>query len=288
MAPATGMEASSDQHWLLGEPGWWNLGDTLPPDFRPGELAPPESWVSSTPRIGNFGWIRQRFRPLAWPLLMPMSWSPLFLLATALPLAFPGRTPNDQAISFGLFAIAWALVLLPLILGRNAQPMSNNSIPALPVDWFSLALGAALFSLHILLDPWLGWISYALFWIAYIRTVQKVQDAMITPSARLLLPIVTEDWNSDLPDSWESRSKHWVSDTIARASCDDGHLVIAGTSRGGSDFLALAFVHRSGFVQDPFHDTLSGNRKLAVVLAEPLPITGTQWPSKFIVSSEEE
>jgi hypothetical protein len=145
-----------------------------------------------------------------------------------------------------------------------------------------------LFLLHILLDPWLGWISYALFWIAYIRTVQKVQDVMITPSARFLLPIVAKDWNIDLPDSWKSRSKRWVSDTIARASCDDGHLVIAGTSRGDSDFLALAFVHRSGFVQDPFHVTLSGNRKLAAVLAEPLPITGTQWPSKFIVSLEEE
>ena len=282
------MEASSDQHWLLGESGWWDLGDVLPPDFRPGELAPPESWVSSTPRIGNFGWIRQRFRPLAWPLLRPIAWSPMFLVATALPLAFPGRTPNDQSLAFALFVMAWALVLLPLILARNAQPMSNNSISALPVDWPPLALGAALFPLHILIDSRLGWASYVLFLIAYIRTVQKVQDAMTTPSARFLLPIVTEDWNSDLPDSWEALSKQWVRGTIARASCDDGHLVIAGTSRGGSDFLALGFVHRSGFVQDPFHYTLAGNRKLADVLADPLPITGTQWPRRFIVPLEEE
>ena len=288
MAPATTMEAGSDQHWLLGEPSWWKRGDSTPPDFRPGELAPPESWVSSTPRIGNFGWIRQRFRPLAWPLLRPMAWSPMFLVATAMPLAFPGLTSNDQYLAILLFLTTWALVLIPLILARNAQPMSNNSILALPVDWVSLALGSALFPMHILFDPRIGWVSYALFWIAYLRTVQKVQDVMVTPPARLLLPMETEDWGGDLPDPWEILSKHWSRDTIARAECDSGHLVIAGTAKGGSDFLSMTFVHRSGFVQDPFHETLSANRGLVAVLAQPIPITGTQWPERFIVPSEEE
>ncbi len=288
MAPATTMEAGSDQHWLLGEPSWWNGEDSTPPDFRSGELAPPESWVSSTPRIGNFGWIRQRIRPLAWPLLRPMAWSPVFLVATAIPLAFPGLTSNDQYLAILLFLAAWALVFIPLIFARNAQPMSNNSIPALPVDWLSLALGSTLFLMHIPFDPRIGWASYALFWIAYLRTVLKVQDVMVTPPARLLLPMETEDWDGDFPGPWEILSKHWSRDIIARAECDGGHLVIAGTARGGSDFLSMTFVHHSGFVQDPFHETLSDNRGLMAVLAQPLPITGTQWPERFIVPSEEE
>ena len=288
MAPATTMEAGSDQRWLLGEPSWWNRGYSIPPDFRPGELAPPESWVSSTPRIGNFGWIRQRFRPLARPLLRPMAWAPMFLVATAMPLALPGLTTNDQTLAITLFLTAWALVIIPLILARNAQPMSNNSIHELPVDWISLALGSALFPMHTLFDPRIGWFSYALFWIAYLRTVRKVQDAMVTPPARFLLPIETEDWTGDLPGPWEVLSKHWGRKTIARAECDDGHVAIAGTTTGDSDFLSLTFVHRSGFVQDPFHETLSGNRGLVSALAQPLPITGKQWPGRFIVSLEEE
>ena len=288
MAPPATMEASLDRYWLLGEPGWWNLGKEMPPDFRPGELAPPETWVSSTPRIGNLGWIRQRLRPLAWPLLRPMAWAPTFLVATAIPLAFSGRTPNDQAIALALFALTWVLIVMPLILARNVQPTSSGTTLSLPVDWMSLGLGAALFPLHLLVDPRLGWASYAMFWIAYIRTVFMVQETMKTPPARFLLPIDTEDWSGEMSESWEVLSEIWARREIARAPCGNGNLVVSGVSRGEDDFLALTLVHKSGFVLDPFHESLDGDYKLAELLTMPLVINGKQWPNRFVLSSEEE
>ena len=58
------MEAQKDKNWLSGNPKWWGIDKKFPPDYIKGELSPPESWVSSTPKIGNFGWIRQRYKPL--------------------------------------------------------------------------------------------------------------------------------------------------------------------------------------------------------------------------------
>lgn len=282
------MEASLDRHWLLGEPGWWGMGDGLPPDFRPGELAPPEGWISSTPRIGNFGWVRQRMRPLAWSLLRPLAWAPFFLLLTALPLAFPGRTPNDQVFALSSFSLAWGLIFLPLIFSRNSQPMSDGSIFSLPVDWISLSLASALFPLHVLLDSRIGWISYLLFWVAYMRTVGLVQESMRTPPARFLLPMKREDWSGGLSEPWEVKSDKWRRGVLALVECEQGRLVISGTSRGKDDFLSMAFVHKSGFVQDPFHETKSSDAILSSILTAPIPLVGMEWPTRFVFPQEEE
>ena len=280
------MEASRDGQWLLGEPGWWNLGKEMPADFRAGELAPPEGWVSSTPRVGNFGWIRQRYRPLAWSLLRPMAWAPVFLVATAFPLAFSGLSPNNQGVSLALFASAWALVIIPLLMARNAQPMSDGSILSLPVDWISLGMGAALFPFHILVDARLGWASYSLFWIAYIRTVLRVQEVMKTPPGRFMLPVNPEDWGSEMPEPWELLSESWARRPIASARCSSGRLVMSGVSRGGEEFLALALIHDTGFVLDPFHESLRWDVQLSKLLEKAPPIIGREWPKSFVFSSE--
>ena len=282
------MEAREDRHWLLGEPGWWGVEEGLPPDFRNGELPPPERWVSTTPRVGNFGWCRQRLRPLAWPLLRPMAWAPLFLATSAVPLALPGRTPFDQALALGLFAISWSLVVLPLLFARNSQPMSEGSFLSLPIDTTSLALAAAVFPLHVYYHPVIGWLSYALFWLAYFRTVMLVQRAMLVPPARFLLPVEPVDWDSALPPPWEGKSSSWARNELASAPTRNGRLVIAGATRSGQDFLSLAFVHHSGFVQDPFHEGHDGSSGVPGALESPIPLVGLQWPSIFIAPSEEE
>ena len=282
------MEANSDRHFLLGEPGWWNNPDELPPDFRSGELPPPLPWTSTTPRVGNFGWCRQRLRPLVWPLLRPMAWAPLFLLLTAIPLLLPGRTPDDQITSLLLFSISWCLVILPLIFARNAQPVSEDSLLSLPVDWPSLAFASALFPMHLTIDPRLGWISYAIYWVAYFRTVQFVQAAMLTPPARFLLPVEPEDWPGGLKKPWKISSESWSRKKLASVDLQNGRATISGFSRSGHDFLSLTFVHKSGFIQDPFHDTSPGGSELSELLVEPLDIVGRQWPSSLIISSEEE
>ena len=282
------MEASLDRHWLLGEPGWWKNSGALPPDFRAGELPPPLPWVSTTPRVGNFGWCRQRMRPLVWPLLRPLAWAPLFLFLSAIPLALPGRTPNDQITSMFFFSISWGLVFLPILFARNAQPMSSESLLSLPVDWASLALASAIFPLHLSIDPRIGWLSYAIYWVAYVRTVQLVQAAMMTPPARFLLPIEPDDWSGELGPPWEISSTKWSRKRLASVDLPNGAVVLSGSSRSGHDFLSLAFVHRSGFVQDPFHERSIAESGLAELLAHPLEVVGREWPASLLPSPEEE
>ena len=282
------MEASLDRNWLLGDPGWWNLQGEPAPDFMPGELAPPLEWVSTTPRVGNFGWCRQRLRPLAWPLLRPLAWAPFFLLLAIVPLAFPGRTPDDQVLSAIFFSVAWGLVFLPILFSRNSQPMSDNSLLSLPLDWNSLAIASILFSLHILVDVRFGWLSYGIFWLAYIRTIQLVQAAMMTPPARFLLPVEPEDWEGSLEGPWVVSSAKWSRNLIASADFSNGKLTLTGSSRSGQDFLALAFIHKSGFVHDPFHERSSDEPGLSELLSAPMPVIGRAWPDKFLQFSEEE
>ncbi len=282
------MEASLDRNWLLGDPGWWNLQGEQAPDFMPGELAPPLEWVSTTPRVGNFGWCRQRLRPLAWQLLRPLAWAPFFLLLAIVPLAFPGRTPDDQVLSAIFFSVAWGLVFLPILFSRNSQPMSDNSLLSLPLDWNSLAIASILFSLHILVDVRFGWLSYGIFWLAYIRTIQLVQAAMMTPPARFLLPVEPEDWEGSLEGPWVVSSAKWSRNLIASADFSNGKLTLTGSSRSGQDFLALAFIHKSGFVHDPFHERSSDEPGLSELLSTPVPVIGRAWPEKFLQFSEEE
>ena len=277
-----------DRHWLLGEPGWWKNSGALPPDFRAGELPPPLPWVSTTPRVGNFGWCRQRMRPLVWPLLRPLAWAPLFLFLSAIPLALPGRTPNDQITSMFFFSISWGLVFLPILFARNAQPMSSEALLSLPVDWASLALASAIFPLHLSIDPRIGWLSYAMYWVAYVRTVQLVQAAMMTPPARFLLPIEPDDWSGELGPPWEISSTKWSRKRLASVDLPNGAVVLSGSSRSGHDFLSLAFVHRSGFVQDPFHERSIAESGLAELLAHPLEVVGREWPASLLPSPEEE
>ena len=282
------MEASLDRNWLLGDPDWWNLQGEPAPDFMPGELAPPLEWVSTTPRVGNFGWCRQRLRPLAWSLLRPLAWAPFFLLLAIVPLAFPGRTPDDQVLSAIFFSVAWGLVFLPILFSRNSQPMSDNSLLSLPLDWNSLAIASILFSLHILVDVRFGWLSYGIFWLAYIRTIQLVQAAMMTPPARFLLPVEPEDWEGSLEGPWVVSSAKWSRNLIASADFSNGKLTLTGSSRSGQDFLALAFIHKSGFVHDPFHERSSDEPGLSELLSTPVPVIGRAWPAKFLQFSEEE
>ena len=254
----------------------------------PGEDSPPMEWVSTTPSVGNFGWCRQRLRPLAWPLLRPLAWAPLFLLLSAIPLAIPGRTPDDQTVSAFFFLLAWGLVILPLLFSRNSQPMSGRSVLSLPVDWASLMIAFVLFALHIVIDPRLGWFSYGLFWLAYFRTIQLVQNSMMASPSRFLLPVLPEDWEGGLDYPWIVSSDRWSRNRMASARLENGELVLCGSSRSGQDFLSLAFVHKSGFVLDPFHERMSKEPGLSELLSKPLPIVGREWPARFLQFSEEE
>ena len=75
---------------------------------------------------------------------------------------------------------------------------------------------------------------------------------------------------------------------MASVRLENGELVLCGSSRSGQDFLSLAFVHKSGFVLDPFHERMSEEPGLSELLSKPLPIVGREWPVRFLQFSEEE
>ena len=286
------MEQGLDGDWLLGESRWWKLSQGgKPPDLRAGEASPPDTWASSFPRKGGRGWIRQRHKPVSSSILLPLAWSPFFLAMTAVPLVFPDRVPYDREVAASLFAISWLLILTPLYMARNNQSMSDDGLFSLPFDWRTFVLAALLFPLHILWDPLLGWISYALFWLAWLRSIGLIQDILSTPPARWLLPIETSGWSSSnlLGPRWEVISENWTTGPMAIARCEHGHLSIGGVSRDGIRFLGLTLVHRSGFVQDPFFESKASHSEVQRILSRP-PVEqeGLEWPKRLIVPDEEE
>nr|AIF24592.1 hypothetical protein [uncultured marine group II/III euryarchaeote SAT1000_34_C08] len=286
------MEQGLDGDWLLGESRWWKLSQgEKPPDLRAGEASPPDTWGSSSPRKGGRGWIRQRHKPVSSSILLPLAWSPFFLAMTAAPLVFPDKVPYDREVAASLFAISWLLILIPLYMARNDQSMSDDGLFSLPFDWRTFVLAALLFPLHILWDPLLGWISYALFWLAWLRSIGLIQDILSTPPARWLLPIETSGWSSSnlLGPRWEVISENWTTGPMAIARCEHGHLSIGGVSRDGIRFLGLTLVHRSGFVQDPFFESKASHSEVQRILSRP-PVEqeGLEWPKRLIVPDEEE
>jgi len=285
---AHSMEKGQDHQWLAGEPRWWRLpDDASQPDVRKGEASPPESWRSTTPKDGGRGWARQRLKPIVSSILIPLAWSPLFLFLAVVPLALPGRLPaDDQSVAALFFALTWVLVLVPLYLARSNQPMSEGGVLSLPFDWATFVVAAVAFSLHILVNPMLGWISYALFWVAWVRTFRRIEQILQIPAARWLLPIDQSGWNSSsmLPPEWQVISENWTTGSIARVDCEYGHLSIAGVSRGSDRFLALALLDGAGFVHDPFSDGPVGEALAGVLLSQP-PVSnpGLEWPERLLV-----
>ena len=286
------MEQGPDGDWLLGESRWWKLSqDEKPPDLRAGETSPPDTWASSSPRKGGRGWIRQRHKPASSSILIPLAWSPFFLAMTVFPLVFPDRVPYDREVAASLFAISWLLILVPLYMARNDQSMSDDGLFSLPLDWRTFVLAALLFPLHILWDPLIGWISYALFWLTWLRSIGLIQDILSTPPARWLLPIETSGWSSSnlLVSNWDVISENWTTGPMAIARCEHGHLSIGGVSRDDIRFLGLTFVHQSGFVQDPFFETKAADMEFQRILSRP-PVEqdGQEWPTGLIVPDEDE
>ena len=312
------MEARLDSEWLLGEAKWWPstagkkavrahgvfgavLEEAIPsepvPDLRIDEVNPPTAWQHTTPRIGGNGWIRQRLKHPATLLLFPFAWSAFFLLTTIIPLLFPGRTFDDQTAAAVMFSIAWALLLIPLYMVRSKQPTAQrypNTIRLHPFDLTTFSTAILFFLLHIIIDVRLGWISYALFWIAWSRTVASTGRTFESGAVRWLLPVDVLGWSTstELCAGWTAECEGWRNGPLAHLDAEFSRgwsARLFGVNRSGHHFLALVMLDRNGFLFDPFAARLITNPALIESFGKPPVSTrGLAWPERFLQLVEEE
>ena len=270
------MQASQDHLWLSGKAEW--KGGAKQSSEGTSDL--PESWHTPSEKSST-GWLRQTLRPVGIKILFPLAWAPFFLLITAVPLALPNRTPiDDQIAAASFFALSWLLILIPLYLIRYSQPTDVVSIRTLPFDWITFALASTVFGLHLSIHPAFGWLSYALFWLAWFRSYTMIRDVVTSPAGRWLLPVDSSDWKSSehIREGWHIKSEFWTSGPIAVLNIDSGQITLTGVSRGNDRFVSISLIGTSGFVHDPFADPSSRAK-----LSEPQVMSlGLDWPSRLL------
>ena len=274
------MEAGQDHLWLSGESSW--VGSRKQPSGNEANSDLPELWQTPSGELGK-GWLRQTLKPVASSILLPLAWSPFFLVLTAVPLALPDRTPvDDQMSAAAFFTLSWLLILVPLYLIRSSQPTHVGSFHTLPFDWPSFTFASLVFGLHVLIHPALGWVSYGLFWLTWMRTYVRIREVIMMPAGRWLLPVKSSDWRTsdDLLDGWEVVSEFWTSGPIAHLNLEGKRITLSGASRGDHRFVAMALIGTTGFVHDPFADS-----SIYIALSEPqVVISGLDWPSALLTS----
>ena len=149
-----------------------------------------------------------------------------------------------------------------------------------------------IFTLHIIIDPRLGWISYLCFLYSWGLTISNLAHSVKPPSGRWLLPIKVEDVPLGiLADGWERESKVFRNGPIASWSetLDDYSADLVGISHGEHRFITFVLRHRSGLIHDIFTSNFVVNKLFAEIISKPpLTISGDAWPSNFIINFEEE
>ena len=284
------MEAHGDRNWLRGDPVWWGLETKQkPPLIRNLEISIP-SGMGAPSSEHRFGWARQRMRPLAWSILKPVAWSPFFLISSIFPLVFTGNTPDDQFVSGALFVISWTLLIVPVSNARNAQPTSSDNFLILPIDWALLSLGCLLFLAHIYYSPLLGWVAYAVFLTAFLRSIMMISEVFSIPPARIMSPLEKSSWDSRaLPERWEINSRSWSKGKISSTPIGEGKLVLYGHTRQYTDFISISYICKFGFVKDCLFESHPHSDEIIAVLEElQFDFSQVEWPIELIAFDEEE
>ena len=284
------MEAHVDRNWLRGDPVWWGLETKQkPPLIRNLEISIP-SGMGAPSSEHRFGWARQRMRPLAWSILKPVAWSPFFLISSIFPLVFTGNTPDDQFVSGALFVISWTLLIVPVSNARNAQPTSSDNFLILPIDWALLSLGCLLFLAHIYYSPFRGWVAYAVFLTAFLRSIMMISEVFSIPPARIMSPLEKSSWDSRaLPERWEINSRSWSKGKISSTPIGEGKLVLYGHTRQYTDFISISYICKFGFVQDCLFESHPHSDEIIAVLEElQFDFSQVEWPIELIAFDEEE
>ena len=277
---------------MRGQALWYPAGESTP-EHLVGEENPGENWdIASGSEVGR-GWMRQRLQPLGPRILYTTAWAPFFLIASAIPLAFPGRTPDDQLVAISLFSASWFLLLLGFRKLQDGLPIPVEGLlkKFYPFDIVLMLPAAMVFLLHILIDSRLGWLSFLLFAFAQYRTIQNLISVAGENSARWLLPINSEDYSEAvLNDGWMGVSNNFRNGTLARweGALPEYTANLIGVTRGDSSFVAFTLMHRVGTIHDAFSDTFVSDPRFASLLSSPpLLIAGEAWPERFLATTDE-
>ena len=277
---------------MRGQALWYPAGESTP-EHLVGEENPGENWdIASGSEVGR-GWMRQRLQPLGPRILYTTAWAPFFLIASAIPLAFPGRTPDDQLVAISLFSASWFLLLLGFRKLQDGIPIPVEGLlkKFYPFDIVIMLPAAIFFLLHILIDSRLGWLSFLLFAIAQYRTIQNLISVAGENSARWLLPINPDDYSEAvLNDGWMGVSTNFRNGTLARweDTLPEYTANLIGVTRGDSSFVAFTLMHRVGTIHDAFSDTFVSDHRFATLLSSPpLLIAGEAWPERFLATTDE-
>ena len=277
---------------MRGQALWYPASESTP-EHLVGEENPGENWdIASGSEVGR-GWMRQRLQPLGPRILYTTAWAPFFLIASAIPLAFPGRTPDDQLVAISLFSASWFLLLLGFRKLQDVLPITVEGLlkKFYPFDIVLMLPAAIVFLLHILIDSRLGWLSFLLFAFAQYRTIQNLISVAGENSARWLLPINSEDYSEAvLNDGWMGVSNNFRNGTLARweGALPEYTANLIGVTRGDSSFVAFTLMHRVGTIHDAFSDTFVSDPRFASLLSSPpLLIAGEAWAERFFATTDE-
>ena len=286
------MKGTRDSEWMRGQALWYPASESTP-EHLVGEENPGENWdIASSSEVGR-GWMRQRLQPLGPRILYTTAWAPFFLIASAIPLAFPGRTPDDQLVAISLFSASWFLLLLGFRKLQDVLPITVEGLlkKFYPFDIVLMLPAAIVFLLHILIDSRLGWLSFLLFAFAQYRTIQNLISVAGENSARWLLPINSEDYSEAvLNDGWMGVSNNFRNGTLARweGALPEYTANLIGVTRGDSSFVAFTLMHRVGTIHDAFSDTFVSDPRFASLLSSPpLLIAGEAWAERFFATTDE-
>tara|TARA_X000000368_G_scaffold121840_1_gene95555 strand:+ start:350 stop:1210 length:861 start_codon:yes stop_codon:yes gene_type:complete len=285
------VQVARDSDWLRGEPHWYPASESTPSHLA-GEENPGVNWEFASTSDVTRGWMRQRLNPLGPRILYTTAWAPFFLIASAIPLAFPDRTPDDQLVAISLFSVSWFLLFIGFRRLQEGLPIPVEGLlkKFFPFDIVLILPAVIIFSLHIVIDSRLGWFSFVLFAIAQYRTIQNIILVAGQNSARWLLPINPEDYSEEvLTEGWIGASDVFRNGTLARweGTLPEYVANLIGVTRGDSSFVAFTLMHRAGTIHDAFSDTfVSDSRFDSLLLSPPLVIAGEGWPDRFLASTE--
>ena len=296
------MSEVADADWVHGRPEWWRStagksptktygvfgsviddgveSKSVPLQFH-WEILPSNEWKLADMKKGGKGWVRQRFKPPARSILLPCSWSIFFLIVTIVPLVFPGKTPDDQVTSLILFISTWCLLYIPAWMALNEMPRGGGwLVGRKTIIYFSIGITA--FSLHILVDAIIGWVSYSFFCIAWFSQILRFQNGFKVPSNRWILPFEHSEWKREiLGKNWEISSVKWRNGPLAIHSVING-LELHGTSRSGERFIALHFHGKEGWLNDPFTKQMESEKIHEFLKTPPIKSEGKMWNVRFL------